>query len=46
MKRTPFTAKHEQLGAKMAEFAGYNMPIVYTSITEGAFVRPRKSGYF
>lgn len=34
MKRTPFTDKHTALGAKMAEFAGYNMPISYTSINE------------
>lgn len=32
IKNTPLTAKHEELGAKMAEFAGYNMPIVYTNI--------------
>lgn len=34
MKSTPLTEKHLALGAKMAEFAGYNMPISYTSITE------------
>ena len=34
MKHTPFTQKHISLGAKMAEFAGYNMPISYTSINE------------
>lgn len=34
MKQTPFTAKHEVLGARMAEFAGYNMPISYSSINE------------
>lgn len=34
MKTTPFTDIHIGLGAKMAEFAGYNMPIEYTSITE------------
>ena len=26
MKTTPFTDKHIALGAKMHEFAGYNMP--------------------
>ena len=26
MKTTPFTEKHIALGAKMHEFAGYNMP--------------------
>lgn len=34
MKNTPLTEKHVALGAKMAEFAGYNMPISYTSITD------------
>jgi aminomethyltransferase len=34
MKNTPFTQMHIGLGAKMAEFAGYNMPIVYSSINE------------
>src|ERR1700740_3636102 len=34
MKNTPFTQKHIALGAKMAEFAGYNMPISYTSIND------------
>ncbi len=34
MKKTPFTHLHESLGAKMVEFAGYNMPVVYTSINE------------
>ncbi|MNS37857.1 Aminomethyltransferase [compost metagenome] len=34
MKNTPFTAKHIALGAKMAEFAGYNMPISYSSIND------------
>jgi aminomethyltransferase len=40
MKNTPFTKKHISLGAKMAEFAGYNMPISYTGINvEHASVR-------
>jgi aminomethyltransferase len=34
MKNTPFTKKHIELGAKMAEFAGYNMPISYTGIND------------
>jgi len=34
MKNTPFTGKHIALGAKMAEFAGYNMPISYTGIND------------
>jgi aminomethyltransferase len=34
MKQTPFTQKHIEAGAKMAEFAGYNMPISYTGIND------------
>lgn len=34
MKNTAFTEKHIALGAKMAPFAGYNMPISYAGIKE------------
>src|SRR5882762_5172027 len=34
MKSTPFTSFHIALGAKMVEFAGYNMPISYTGIND------------
>jgi len=34
MKETALTQLHIQLGAKMAGFAGFNMPIVYSSINE------------
>jgi len=34
MKKTAFTHMHEKLGAKMHEFAGYNMPIQYGNINE------------
>ncbi|HTJ14992.1 MAG TPA: glycine cleavage system aminomethyltransferase GcvT [Dinghuibacter sp.] len=34
MKNTPFHAQHIALGAKMAPFAGYNMPISYSGINE------------
>jgi aminomethyltransferase len=34
MKTTPLTEKHLALGAKMTEFAGYNMPISYAPIKE------------
>jgi aminomethyltransferase len=34
MKSTPFTHLHQALGAKMAEFAGYNMPISYSGIND------------
>ena len=34
LKRTPFTDNHIALGAKMHEFAGYNMPIEYSGIID------------
>ena len=34
MKNTPLSEKHIALNAKMAEFAGFNMPITYTTIRE------------
>lgn len=34
MKQTPFTDVHIELGAKMHEFAGYNMPIEYSGILD------------
>jgi aminomethyltransferase len=34
MKRTPLYEKHVALGARIVEFAGYEMPIQYTSITD------------
>ncbi len=34
MKTTPFTEKHKALGAKMHEFAGFDMPIEYSGIID------------
>ena len=34
IKNTPFTQNHIDLGAKMAAFAGYNMPISYSGIND------------
>lgn len=34
MKRTPFYEIHKQLGAKLVEFSGFEMPMQYTSIIE------------
>ncbi|MEM9025107.1 MAG: glycine cleavage system aminomethyltransferase GcvT, partial [Bacteroidota bacterium] len=34
MKNTALTAKHEALGAKMVPFAGYNMPLQYSGVTD------------
>jgi aminomethyltransferase len=46
MKNTPFTHKHIELGAKMAEFAGYNMPISYTGINDEHFAVRNSVGVF
>jgi aminomethyltransferase len=46
MKSTPLTNIHIQLGAKMAEFAGYNMPIVYSGIIEEHVQVRQKVGVF
>ena len=46
MKSTPFTHKHIALGAKMAEFAGYNMPISYTGINDEHAAVRNNAGIF
>lgn len=46
MKNTPFTNKHISLGAKMAEFAGYNMPISYSGINDEHAAVRKNAGIF
>ncbi len=46
MKTTPLTPIHISLGAKMAEFAGYNMPISYAGIREEHLAVRNKVGVF
>src|SRR3954471_15336881 len=46
MKNTAFTHKHIALGAKMAEFAGYNMPISYTGINDEHAAVRNNAGVF
>lgn len=46
MKRTPFTDKHIALGAKMVDFAGYNMPVSYAGINEEHAAVRRNAGVF
>lgn len=46
MKQTPFTNKHISLGAKMAEFAGFNMPISYAGINEEHHTVRKNVGVF
>ncbi len=46
MKTTPLTEKHRALGARMAEFAGYEMPISYAGIREEHLCVRRSVGVF
>ena len=46
MKKTPFTDKHIALSAKMAEFAGYNMPISYSGINDEHHAVRTNAGIF
>ncbi len=46
MKTTPLTEKHLALGAKMAEFAGFNMPISYRGIKEEHQAVREQAGLF
>jgi aminomethyltransferase len=46
IKNTPFTQKHIDLGAKMAPFAGYNMPISYTGINDEHAAVRKNAGVF
>ena len=46
MKNTPFTEKHFALGARMAEFAGYNMPISYSGINDEHLAVRTNAGVF
>ena len=46
IKNTPLTDKHIALGAKMAEFAGYNMPISYAGIRDEHMAVRHKAGLF
>ena len=46
MKTTPFTDTHIALGAKMHEFAGYNMPIEYSGINDEHLTVRNAAGVF
>lgn len=46
MKNTAFTKFHIELGAKMVPFAGYNMPVEYSGITNEHIVVREKVGVF
>ncbi len=46
MKETPLTQEHINLGARMMEFAGYNMPVSYSGINEEHTTVRDKVGLF
>ena len=37
MKKTALYNKHVELGAKMVPFAGFDMPVQYSGVTEAHF---------
>ena len=46
MKNTPFTKFHEEAGARMVPFAGYNMPVEYSGINDEHITVREKVGVF
>jgi aminomethyltransferase len=46
MKRTPLYGTHVQLGAKLIDFGGWEMPVQYTSITEEHHAVRKAAGVF
>ena len=46
MKETPLTQVHIELGARMMPFAGYNMPVNYSTINEEHINVRTKVGLF
>jgi aminomethyltransferase len=46
MKNTAFIKFHQEAGAKIVPFAGYNMPVEYTGITEEHITVREKVGVF
>ncbi len=46
LKRTPLFATHQQLGARLVEFGGWEMPVQYTSIVEEHLAVRQAAGLF
>src|SRR5579859_5071760 len=46
MKRTPLYATHQQLGGKLIEFGGWEMPVQYTSIVDEHLAVRNAAGVF
>jgi aminomethyltransferase len=45
-KHTPFTEIHQRLGAKIVDFAGYEMPVLYAGIVEEHLTVRNRVGVF
>ncbi len=45
-KKTPLYDKHVELNARMVDFAGYKMPVMYSSINEEHLLVRRSAGVF
>jgi aminomethyltransferase len=46
IKKTPLNAKHRSLGARMVEFAGWDMPVEYAGITQEHLAVRQRAGLF
>ncbi len=46
LKRTPLFAAHQKLGAKLIDFGGWEMPVLYTSIVEEHLAVRNSAGIF
>src|SRR5436190_18885982 len=45
-KKTPLNAKHRAMGARMVEFAGWDMPVEYSGITDEHMAVRTRAGVF
>lgn len=46
LKRTPFYSEHENLGAKLIDFGGFEMPVQYAGIKQEHMAVRNKAGLF
>ena len=46
MKKTPLNSEHIKLGAKLVEFAGYEMPVHYAGIIDEHLAVRKSCGIF
>lgn len=46
LRRTPLTAVHREMGAKMVPFAGWEMPVWYSSVVEEHMATRKSAGLF